>query len=154
MKKLAVTFFLILLSLMARPVVFANDGSLRIDTSLNKAKEKTEILYFEQEGGLALLFQSETDKTVSKVQGAAEQSYERDKTGLFLQEIKSENVVETYQPLLFMPQTMVNRSDSYGVSLNEKSSSFSWQMLLMLLLGIFVTLYSLFRNRLKGQKMQ
>lgn len=88
---------------------FANDGSIQIDTNLAPSTEKTEISYIEQESELALIFHSETDEVVSKVQGAAEQFYEADKTSLFLQKIETENVVETYQPLLFTPQTMVNR---------------------------------------------
>ncbi|NQM14668.1 hypothetical protein HO422_11440, partial [Streptococcus suis] len=81
-----------------------------------------------------------------------EQSYRLDKEGLFLHDIQTDSVIETYQPLLFTSKTMVHRNDNYGVSLTEKKTGLSIQMLLIIILGMTVTLYSVFRNKLKGKQ--
>lgn len=134
---------------MARTVVFANDGSLRIDTSLNKNNEKTEIQYFEQEGDLSKLFQPDINKRVESVQETTQKVYESDKTSLFLEDIEVENIVESYQPLLFTQDTMVKNSESYGVSLNQKKIIISWPTVFLMIVAMGVTAYSLFGNRLR-----
>lgn len=142
---------LVYLLFLGGQLVYANDGLLQIDANLTTTAEKSEISYIEQESDLAKLFQSETEKSISEVQEEAEQTYRLDKQGLFLHNIQTDSVIETYQPLLFTPKTMVHRNDSYGVSLTEKKTRLSLQMLLIIVLGMTVTLYSLFRNKLKGK---
>ncbi|NQK94830.1 type VII secretion protein EssA [Streptococcus suis] len=143
---------LVYLLFLGGQLVYANDGSLQIDANLTTTAEKSEISYIEQESDLAKLFQSETEKSISEVQEEAEQSYRLDKQALFLHDIQTDSVIETYQPLLFTPKTMVHRNDSYGVSLTEKKTGLSLQTLLVIVLGITVTSYSLFRNKLKGKQ--
>ncbi|QWV86606.1 type VII secretion EssA family protein [Streptococcus parasuis] len=143
---------LVYLLFLGGQLVYANDGSLQIDANLTTTAEKSEISYIEQESDLAKLFQSETEKSISEMQEEAEQSYRLDKEGLFLHDIQTDSVIETYQPLLFTSKTMVHRNDNYGVSLTEKKTGLSIQMLLIIILGMTVTLYSVFRNKLKGKQ--
>lgn len=143
---------LVYLLFLGGQLVYANDGSLQIDANLTTTAEKSEISYIEQESDLAKLFQSETEKSISEVQEEAEQSYRLDKEGLFLHDIQTDSVIETYQPLLFTSKTMVHRNDGYGVSLTEKKTGLSLQTLLIIVLGMMVTMYSVFRNKLKGKQ--
>ena len=147
MKTISKLFMLILLCLATGTVVYANDGSLRIDTSLNQSTEKTDIQYFEQESDLAKLFKVETTSLVEKLQKISQESYAQDKTSIFMETIKTENIVENYQPLLFTPETMVKSKDSYGVSLNQKTSVISWQMVLLFAGGVCVMIYSVISVR-------
>ena len=64
MKKTIVFIFLLFSFFTSGSVAFANDGSLQIDTSLDKNPKKTEIQYFEQESNLAKLFQPDTYKAI------------------------------------------------------------------------------------------
>ena len=64
MKKIIFFIFLLFSIFTGNSVVTANDGSLQIDTSLEKNTKKTEIQYFEQESNLTKLFRPETYKLI------------------------------------------------------------------------------------------
>lgn len=153
MKKLGITIFLIFISLMARTVIFANDGSLRIDTSLNDEGQKNEIQFFEQESDLANLFQPETDELIENIQNKVKESYRSDKTELFIEKIETENIVERYQPLLFTPETMV-KNNNYGVSLRQKKQFVSWQVMLFVFIGLVLTVSQFLYFRKKSVKVK
>ena len=74
MKKTIVFIFLLFSFFTSWSVAFANDGSLQIDTSLDKNPKKTEIQYFEQESNLAKLFQPETYKAIDAAKKMIEKS--------------------------------------------------------------------------------
>lgn len=147
MKKCSILFFLMMLSLMTRTVIFANDGSLQIDTSLDKNTEKTELHYFEQEGDLIKLFRPETEKRIATLQGEDKERYQETKTGLFVTEVTKENSINSYQSLLFTSQTIVTSRDNYGVALNEKQEVLSWPAILLFLIALSVMLFSVFRKK-------
>ncbi|MDG3131454.1 type VII secretion protein EssA [Streptococcus suis] len=152
MKKLGIIFFLALFSLMTRTVIFANDGSLRIDTSLNQKSERTEIQYFEQENDLMRLFRPEIDKLVDTIQETDREAYQSDKSSLFVEKVEVKSIVNDYQPLLFTPETMIKSNDTYGVSLSQKKSSISLQMILLFIGGLLVMIYSIVAMKRKNHK--
>lgn len=152
MKKIGTLFFLLLVSLLTNTVVFANDGSLRIDTSLDQNAEKFGIQYFEQEADLAKLFQPEMGKLIGELQEVSKKQYDDDKSSLFIKKIKTENIVDSYQPLLFVSQTMVKSDDSQSIMINQKKQVISWQMIAIFILGILFTGYALSNVKTKKWK--
>ena len=93
MKK-TIVFIFLLFSIFTRVgVAFANDGSLQIDTSLDKNTKKIEIQYFEQESNLTKLFHSETYKLIDTTKKMDNEKYQLVKTNLFITKVESENVV-------------------------------------------------------------
>ena len=96
MKKRVVIFSLIVLVMQVSSPVFANDGSLQIDTSLDKNSQKTELQYFEQEGDLVKLFRPETEKLIETVLQADEENYRETKTNLFITELEKESILDSY----------------------------------------------------------
>ena len=134
--------------------VFANDGSLQIVTSLDKNSQKTELQYFEQEGDLVKLFRPETEKLIETVLQADEENYRETKTNLFITELEKESILDSYQSLLFTPQTMVTNKADYGVSLNQVKTSLSWPVIVLSVLGGVVMIYSIFHKKFKSLKQE
>ena len=143
MKKAIVFIFLLFSIFTGESVAFANDGSLQIDTSLDKNTKKTEIQYFEQEGNLTKLFRPETYKLIDTTKKVDEEKYQLVKTNLFIKKVETENIVNDYQSALFTSQIQVNHSDKKNVSLNNVNSPVSWTAILLFILGVIVTIYSL-----------
>ncbi len=135
-------------------LVFANDGSLQIDTSLDKNNQKTELQYFEQEGDLVKLFRPETEKLVETVIKADEETYRETKTNLFVTELEKESILDSYQSLLFTPQTIVVNKSDYGVSLNQVETPLSWPVIVLSILGGAVMIYSIFRKKFESLKQE
>ena len=154
MKKRVVIFSLIVLVMQVSSPVFANDGSLQIDTSLDKNSQKTELHYFEQEGDLVKLFRPETEKLIETVLQADEENYRETKTNLFITELEKESILDSYQSLLFTPQTMVTNKADYGVSLNQVKTSLSWPVIVLSVLGGVVMIYSIFHKKFKSLKQE
>lgn len=154
MKKRVVIFSLIVLVMQVSSPVFANDGSLQIDTSLDKNSQKTELQYFEQEGDLVKLFRPETEKLIETVLQADEENYRETKTNLFITELEKESILDSYQSLLFTPQTMVTNKADYGVSLNQVKTSLSWPVIVLSVLGGVVMIYSIFHKKFKSLKQE
>ena len=154
MKKRVVIFSLIVLVMQVSSPVFANDGSLQIDTSLDKNSQKTELQYFEQEGDLVKLFRPETEKLIETVLQADEENYRETKTNLFITEVEKESILVSYQSLLFTPQTMVTNKADYGVSLNQVKTSLSWPVIVLSVLGGVVMIYSIFHKKFKSLKQE
>ena len=154
MKKRVVIFSLIVLVRQVSSPVFANDGSLQIDTSLDKNSQKTELQYFEQEGDLVKLFRPETEKLIETVLQADEENYRETKTNLFITELEKESILDSYQSLLFTPQTMVTNKADYGVSLNQVKTSLSWPVIVLSVLGGVVMIYSIFHKKFKSLKQE
>jgi len=152
MKK-AVVFIFLLFSIFTRvSVAFANDGSLQIDTSLDKNTKKTEIQYFEQESNLIKLFHPETYKLIDTTKKLDKEKYQLVKTNLFITKVESENVVNEYQSALFTNQVQINQSDKKTVSLNNVKTPVSWIAILLFILGMIVTIYSLLYKKLHTAK--
>ncbi len=152
MKK-AVIFIFLLFSIFTRAsVAFANDGSLQIDTSLDKNTKKTEIQYFEQESNLTKLFHPETYKLIDTTKKMDKEKYQLVKTNLFITKVESENVVNEYQSALFTNQVQINQSDKKTVSLNNVKTPVSWIAILLFILGMIVTIYSLLYKKLHTAK--
>jgi type VII secretion protein essA len=152
MKK-AVVFIFLLFSIFTRvSVAFANDGSLQIDTSLDKNTKKTEIQYFEQESNLTKLFHPETYKLIDTTKKLDKEKYQLVKTNLFITKVESENVVNEYQSALFTNQVQINQSDKKTVSLNNVKTPVSWIAILLFILGMIVTIYSLLYKKLHTAK--
>lgn len=152
MKK-AVVFIFLLFSIFTRvSVAFANDGSLQIDTSLDKNAKKTEIQYFEQESNLTKLFHPETYKLIDTTKKLDKEKYQLVKTNLFITKVESENVVNEYQSALFTNQVQINQSDKKTVSLNNVKTPVSWIAILLFILGMIVTIYSLLYKKLHTAK--
>ena len=143
MKKNIVFIFLLFSIFTKGSVAFANDGSLQIDTSLDKNTKKTEIQYFEQESNLTKLFHPETYKLIDTTK-----KYQLVKTNLFSTKVESENIVNEYQSALFTNQIQINHSDKKTVSLKNVKSPVSWTAILLFILGMIVTIYSLFYKKL------
>ncbi len=152
MKK-TIVFIFLLFSIFTRvSVAFANDGSLQIDTSLDKNTKKTEIQYFEQESNLAKLFHPETYKLIDTTKKLDKEKYQLVKTNLFITKVESENVVNEYQSALFTNQVQINQSDKKTVSLNNVKTPVSWIAILLFILGMIVTIYSLLYKKLHTAK--
>lgn len=152
MKK-AVVFIFLLFSIFTRvSVAFANDGSLQIDTSLDKNTKKTEIQYFEQESNLTKLFHPETYKLIDTTKKLDKEKYQLVKINLFITKVESENVVNEYQSALFTNQVQINQSDKKTVSLNNVKTPVSWIAILLFILGMIVTIYSLLYKKLHTAK--
>lgn len=151
--KNAVVFIFLLFSIFTRvSVAFANDGSLQIDTSLDKNTKKTEIQYFEQESNLTKLFHPETYKLIDTTKKLDKEKYQLVKTNLFITKVESENVVNEYQSALFTNQVQINQSDKKTVSLNNVKTPVSWIAILLFILGMIVTIYSLLYKKLHTAK--
>lgn len=127
--------------------VFANDGSLQINTDINQGKETKEVYYIEQETELSKLFQTETTDTISQKQAVVSEEEKSLKEGIFLEDLPSNNWSTDYRELLFNPETELAVSSDYGVQLTEKKSGISWQMLALFGLGIVVMSWSLYQTR-------
>ena len=108
MKKNIVFIFLLFSIFTKGSVAFANDGSLQIDTSLDKNTKKTEIQYFEQESNLTKLFHPETYKLIDTTKKLDKEKYQLVKTNLFSTKVESENIVNEYQSALFTNQIQIN----------------------------------------------
>lgn len=154
MKKRVIVFSLIVWIIQGSSLVFANDGSLQIDTSLDKNNQKSELQYFEQEGDLVKLFRPETEKLIETALKADEETYRETKTNLFITELEEENFLESYQSLLFTPQTMVVNKSDYGVSLNQIKTPLSWPVIVLSILGGAVMIYSIFRKKFESLKQE
>ncbi|MGU8024555.1 type VII secretion protein EssA [Streptococcus suis] len=154
MKKRVIVFSLIFWIIQGPSLVFANDGSLQIDTSLDKNNQKTELQYFEQEGDLVKLFRPETEKLVETVLKADEEIYRETKTNLFVTELEKESILDSYQSLLFTPQTIVVNKSDYGVSLNQVETPLSWPVIVLSILGGAVMIYSIFRKKFESLKQE
>ena len=152
MKKTIVFIFLLFSIFTKWSVVFANDGSLQIDTSLDKNTKKTEIQYFEQESDLTKLFRPETYKLIDTTKKNDEEKYQSVKTNLFIKKVETGNIVNDYQSALFTSQIQVNHSDKKNVSLNNVNSPVSWTAILLFILGVIVTIYSLVYKKLHNFK--
>lgn len=152
MKKNIVFIFLLFSIFTKGSVAFANDGSLQIDTSLDKNTKKTEIQYFEQESNLTKLFHPETYKLIDTTKKLDKEKYQLVKTNLFITKVESENVVNEYQSALFTNQVQINQSDKKTVSLNNVKTPVSWIAILLFILGMIVTIYSLLYKKLHTTK--
>ncbi|MCQ8266250.1 type VII secretion EssA family protein [Streptococcus suis] len=132
---------------MEPSLVFANDGSLQINTDINQGKETKEVYYIEQEAALSKLFQTETTATISQKQAVVSEEEKSLKEGIFLEDLPSNNWSTDYRELLFNPETELAVSSDYGVQLTERNPGISWQMLALFGLGIVVMIWSLYQTR-------
>ena len=146
MKKTIVFIFLLFSFFTSWSVAFANDGSLQIDTSLDKNPKKTEIQY------LAKLFQPDTYKAIDAAKKNDREKYQSFQTTLFITKVEVGNIVDEYQSALFSSQIQVNPSDKKNVSLNNVKAPISWTTILLFILGMIITIYSLLYKKLHKPK--
>lgn len=113
MKKNIVFIFLLFSIFTKGSVAFANDGSLQIDTSLDKNTKKTEIQYFEQESNLTKLFHPETYKLIDTTKKLDKEKYQLvKKTYLALKwnrRISLMSISLLYLPIRFKSTTVIKR---------------------------------------------
>jgi type VII secretion protein essA len=152
MKKTIVFIFLLFSFFTSWSVAFANDGSLQIDTSLDKNPKKTEIQYFEQESNLAKLFQPDTYKAIDAAKKNDREKYQSFQTTLFITKVEVGNIVDEYQSALFSGQIQMIHSDKKNVSLNNVKAPISWTTILLFILGMIITIYSLLYKKLHKPK--
>ncbi|MGT2867134.1 secretion protein [Streptococcus fryi] len=149
MKRYLIYPFMVLVSVivMEPSLAFANDGSLQINTDINQGKETKEVYYIEQETELSKLFNLEITDNINRKQTVSLEEEKNFKDGIFLQKLVGNNWSSDYQKLLFNPETELSVSSDYGVQLVEKKSGVSWQMLVLLGLGVMVMSWSLYQTR-------
>ncbi|MCU9533510.1 type VII secretion EssA family protein [Streptococcus sp. CSL10205-OR2] len=127
------------------PTVLADDGSLKINTDIQSNETRKEVFYIEQENELSQLFKEEITKNIAQKQESSLSQERELKETIFLQEIEEENLVDNYQPLLFITDTANSSLGEYNVTLGQKKSSISIQTVVIFLLGFLVMLFSLYR---------
>ena len=149
-----IRFMILVLFVTLLPtVVRATDGSLKIDTNLQTPTEQRDVFYIEQETSLAKLFSPEVTNKIDIMQTKELEGYTEEKNSIFMMDIKKENLVEAYQILLFTPETMVSTKTNHTITLNERTKPITWQMVLILLVGLIVmgiSIYNLTRKN-KGK---
>lgn len=154
MKKKYIFTFLFLLSLIFNNVKTCadDDGSLKIDTNLNSQEKNKEIHYIEQENDLSKLFLLETTELIYKEKDKIKNNEKINNTLLFLNPKKNEKVSKFYQSLLFNSKT-INLKNDYQFLQYEKKSYISWNTITIIVLGLSVMIYSIFRtiNLRKGR---
>jgi len=69
-------------------------------------------------------------------------------TTLFITKVEVGNIVDEYQSALFSGQIQMNRSDKKNVSLNNVKAPISWTTILLFILGMIITIYSLLYKKL------
>lgn len=141
--------FLVALVPFSKTAYAVDDGSLKINTGIEKGRDSKEVLYIEQENDLSTLFSTESSKLIKKNQ---ERIKKEDGTNneLFIKKIGQDKVTTSYRSLLFTTNTPDAKSD-YEITLNDKSKHFSWKMLLIIGIGVFITFYSLLNKILRKE---
>lgn len=141
-------FILCLSVIVMEPsLVFANDGSLKINTDINQGKETKEVYYIEQETELSRLFNTETTDNITQKQEATLEEEKNLKEGIFLEELPENDWSADYRELLFNPDTERSVSSDYGVQLLDRKSGLSWSMITLFGLGVLVMSWSLYQTR-------
>lgn len=132
------------LGLVMSPV-YANDGSLVIETDIHSDSDKQEVLYVEQEDDLAALFHQDLSASVAVKKSQESEANDSHKGELFLADIPATDDFAAYEDLLFTAGTRFRGVSSYHIKMMEKPFVWSWQLIGLIGLGLFATSISLYR---------
>ena len=123
--------------------VYAEDGSLKIDTRISESAYQKESFYVEQETELTKLFNEALTKNISKQKEKESISYKKDKALIFDIEIKKETELDNYKKNIFLTNQQKGNSENTKIILKEKKSVFNWQNILIIIGAFFVMTLSI-----------
>ena len=123
--------------------VYAEDGSLKIDTRISESAYQKESFYIEQETELTKLFNEALAKNISEQKEKESISYKKDKALIFDIEIKKETELDNYKKNIFLESQQKGNSENTKIILKEKKSVFNWQNILIIIGAFFVMTLSI-----------
>ena len=123
--------------------VYAEDGSLKIDTRISESAYQKESFYIEQETELTKLFNEALVKNISEQKEKESISYKKDKALIFDMEIKKETELDNYKKNIFLESQLKGNSENTKIILKEKKSVFNWQNILIIIGAFFVMTLSI-----------
>lgn len=123
--------------------VYAEDGSLKIDTKISESAYQKESFYIEQETELTKLFNEALAKNISEQKEKESISYKKDRALIFDIEIKKETELDNYKKNIFLESQQKGNSENTKIILKEKKSVFSWQNILIIIGAFFVMTLSI-----------
>ena len=118
--------------------VYAEDGSLKIDTRISESAYQKESFYIEQETELTKLFNEALAKNISEQKEKESISYKKDRALIFDIEIKKETELDNYKKSIFLANQQKGNSENTKIILKEKKSVFNWQNILIIIGAFFV----------------
>lgn len=143
---------IVLLLFFQSMTVFANDGSLQIDTNIQPSVEWRDTAYIEQETGLSQLFSVAVTEKIAAMQSAALAAYKADQRQIFTYGTSRNDIVAFYQTALFASDAITSTNGRYRITLNNRQRSVTWQMVMLLIGGFMVMGWSLY-NVMKRKKI-
>ena len=123
--------------------VYAEDGSLKIDTRISESAYQKESFYIEQETELTKLFNEALAKNISEQKEKESISYKKDRALIFDIEIKKETELDNYKKNIFLESQQKRNSENTKIILKEKKSVFNWQNILIIIGAFFVMTLSI-----------
>ena len=123
--------------------VYAEDGSLKIDTRISESAYQKESFYIEQETELIKLFNEALAKNISEQKEKESISYKKDRALIFDIEIKKETELDNYKKNIFLESQQKGNSENTKIILKEKKSVFNWQNILIIIGAFFVMTLSI-----------
>lgn len=123
--------------------VYAEDGSLKIDTRISESAYQKESFYIEQETELTKLFNEALVKNISEQKEKESISYKKDRALIFDIEIKKETELDNYKKNIFLESQLKGNSENTKIILKEKKSVFNWQNILIIIGAFFVMTLSI-----------
>ena len=123
--------------------VYAEDGSLKIDTRISESAYQKESFYIEQETELTKLFNEALAKNISEQKEKETISYKKDRALIFDMEIKKETELDNYKKSIFLANQQKGNSENTKIILKEKKSVFNWQNILIIIGAFFVMTLSI-----------
>ena len=123
--------------------VYAEDGSLKIDTRISESAYQKESFYIEQETELTKLFNEALAKNISEQKEKESISYKKDRALIFDIEIKKETELDNYKKSIFLANQQKGNSENTKIILKEKKSVFNWQNILIIIGAFFVMTLSI-----------
>ena len=123
--------------------VYAEDGSLKIDTRISESAYQKESFYIEQETELTKLFNEALAKNISEQKEKESISYKKDRALIFDIEIKKETDLDNYKKNIFFESQQKGNSENTKIILKEKKNVFNWQNILIIIGAFFVMILSI-----------
>ena len=123
--------------------VYAEDGSLKIDTRISESAYQKESFYIEQETELTKLFNEALAKNILEQKEKESISYKKDRALIFDIEIKKETELDNYKKNIFLESQQKGNSENTKIILKEKKSVFNWQNILIIIGAFFVMTLSI-----------
>ncbi|MDU6574218.1 MAG: hypothetical protein E6510_08455 [Gemella haemolysans] len=123
--------------------VYAEDGSLKIDTRISESAYQKESFYIEQETELTKLFNEALAKNILEQKEKESISYKKDRALIFDIEIKKETELDNYKKNIFLESQQKGNSENTKIILKEKKNVFNWQNILIIIGAFFVMTLSI-----------